>query len=243
MSGTGGMPSGCGVPPRSSSRACSSSGLPAPARTTSRVQAGEASGKASRTSPAAAVSLSGASVWVRTRDGDSAWVSPAGRGSTSYWLRSVATSSTGNRSTCRAASVSQRREDSSARWTSSTATSTGPSAAYARSSRHSRAALPRSSPPGAMSVNSGTGPRRWRTMAKGTEVSSGEQRTRSTRRPRSSACRAAVSSTAVRPVPVAPRSRTRRPVPARARSISAASSAWASSRSRSGPVIGASCGG
>ncbi|SCD80925.1 hypothetical protein GA0115245_11761, partial [Streptomyces sp. di188] len=121
---------------RSCSRARSSSGLPAPARTQSATRPGSASGKAARTRVAAAPALSGARVWVCTRAGDSPWASPWPAGSMSYWLRSVTTSSTGSPSTSRAASVSQRRDAGSAACASSTATNSGPHRAYVSSSRH-----------------------------------------------------------------------------------------------------------
>lgn len=140
----------------------------------------------------------------------------------SYWLRSVATSRIRNRSTCRADSTSQRCEAGSARWTSSTAISSGARSEYECSTRRNSAAPARSSPANAASPNSGTGAISCSTVAYGTPWSRGEQRARSTRIPCARASATAASSTVVRPVPVAPRNSTSRPAPALAHAASTA---------------------
>ncbi len=85
---------------------------------------------------------------------------------------------------------------------------------------------------------SASAPKSCRTTAQSAPPSSGTPRARSTRIPCPAACSAAALSSAVRPVPVAPRSRTSRTAPARARSPCAASRRRASSRSLRGSANG-----
>lgn len=175
-----------------------------------------------------------------TRAGERLWASPCAGGSTSYWLRSVATRTIGSWSMSRAVSTSQRRDAGSARCTSSTVISSGACSAYARSTRRSPAPVARSSPSPAGSANPGMWQNSCWTAAKGIAESPAEQRARSTCMPWATASSAAFSRTVVRPVPVAPRSRTRRPVPAWARSIVVASSRAASRSGHAGRDIPAS---